>query len=36
MDILFCENDAYDDMIGIKIAPLNLKEEEFKILNELT
>jgi hypothetical protein len=34
MGSIFCENDAYDDMICIKMAPLNLKEEEVKILEE--
>lgn len=34
MKVVFRENDAYDDMRAIKIAPLNLKNEEERILGQ--
>lgn len=36
MKVLFRENDAYDDMRVIKLAPLNLKDEEERILGQET
>jgi len=31
MNVVFRENDAYDDMRQIKISPQNLLEEEIKM-----
>lgn len=32
MKVEYRENDAYDDMKVLKMSPLNLKEEEAKIM----